>query len=276
MEPRDLWDGDDLADEFCDISSCSNSTNDPEWFPKAQSVSSESDDPEASSSDVLVGQSSLDGATERKAKPGGAVGPSIEGTDARQGQGPSDVRAIKVEAVETSIEQFLDENSSHNTRKQTKMVLKLYDDTMSSLRVSDKSPTSSVFAPMDSTSDDQLPENLSKFFQVLVKKNGEPYNGSSVSAFYATLCRHILATRAIDIKQDVRFRQCQKVVKAKCMESAKQGITPGKNASNAVEIDHIIQAFEQGLLGHSNPRALVSLVHFWCMVGFGTRANEVI
>ena len=50
---------------------------------------------------------------------------------------------------------------------------------------------------------------------------------------------------------------------------AEQGGRPGKNASKAVSYDTLKLAYEHGTLRRSNPKALVTTVHYDMVSGFG-------
>ena len=134
--------------------------------------------------------------------------------------------------------------------------------------------TGNNFVPLDETPIEMLPETLCRFFMVLKKKTGEYYNASSLQTFYQSIARHLQSApnNSVDIKQDSRFKCVRETVKIRCNESAEAGERPGKNASEAVSPDVLKKAYEEGSFGRSNPKALVTTVHFTLINGFGLRS----
>lgn len=187
---------------------------------------------------------------------------------------PSKHRAINKENTSKDVDDFLDLNASKNTKKANNQFLTLYNDTMEVLKVQ---TGNEIYKPLDETTIDELPNALSKFFMVAVKKDGKTYNASSLNQFYQVAVRFLKEKyhTPVDIKEDLRFKKVYEVVKAKCAQAVEMGARPGMNASKAVDPNLIRLAFQKGKLGRGNPRSLVSTVHFNLMTGFGCRANQV-
>ena len=135
----------------------------------------------------------------------------------------------------------------------------------------------STFVLLDDTSEDVLAENISRFFMILRKKDGSFYNASSLGTFYQSLSRHLSKRESpIDIKTDIRFRCVRDIVSIKCTESAEGGERPGKHAANSIEPAVLKKAYLQGVLGKSNPRALITTVHWIMNHGFGLRSIKEV
>ena len=120
-----------------------------------------------------------------------------------------------------------------------------------------------------------LPYRLSKFFMVVSKADGNPFNASSLETIFASLARFLSSEYdpKIDIKTDVRFKIVRESVDAAQKESTGEGQRPGKHKARAFQDEHIAKCWRLGSLGRKNPRALVSTVHFTLISNLGFRGN---
>ena len=120
-----------------------------------------------------------------------------------------------------------------------------------------------------------LPWRLAKFFMVVTKVDGDAMNASSLETIYASLAR-FLSTEfvpRIDIKADVNFKTVRENLDAAKQESTKEGHRPGKNKARPFQDEHIELCWRKKTLGRSNPRSLVTTIHFHLLSNLGFRAN---
>ena len=201
--------------------------------------------------------------------------PSGSGESSSETSGDSeDHRAVDKSNLGISTEEYLENSRSGNTRRQDEWIKRLYNDTMKSVSFN---AGLSEFPPLLQTPLEDLPACLERFFMSLVKKTGESYNASSTNQVFAVVSR-VLSMQynpPLDIKTDVRFKKAMLIVKSKKEAAAKEGKTPGINASKAVDPALIARAYEEGHLGRGTPAALQRTVNLHLMSGFGTRAREV-
>ena len=183
-------------------------------------------------------------------------------------------RMVDESKLEIPVDDYLDQVSSSNTKKQNTLVAKMFNDVMDSLNIKKVGPCQ--FYHLDECPEHELPDSLSRFFMCVVKKDGSVYNASSINTFYQAMARYLMKRDPpVDIKHDPKFKKVSEIVKSRCTESAKSGARPGLNASRAISEDNIQKAFEKGTMGRDTPRALVTLVHYTLTTGFGCRANQV-
>ena len=174
-----------------------------------------------------------------------------------------------------SINEFLDESGSKNTKKLQNQIVSLFNQTMDALNIKENINS---HKKLDDCSIDELPDAISRFFMVCVKADGTKYNASSLNTYYKSLARYLKLrdVNPVDIITDLRYKKVAEVVKARTLESAKSGQRPGMHASQSLSPAELKQMMESGAMSRNDPRALISLIHYILVTGFGSRAREVI
>ena len=183
------------------------------------------------------------------------------------------LRGLDAANVGKSINDFLEENSNGETKKNTTKAVNLFNDVMKQYH----NQCGSEFTALIELEHEKLPSELARFFMVLKKKDGKLYNASSLQTYYQSLARFLSSEKyhcPLDIKKDVRFKKVREVLKLRCTTSAMSGARPGVNSSSAVSSESVQAAYSKGTMGRGNPRALITTVHSLCMTGFGCRANK--
>ena len=177
---------------------------------------------------------------------------------------------LDMKNIEIDINTFQDNNQNKDTKKSTMLAVRLYNEVMDELSQN----VGNEFVPLDKTPVEMLPEKLCRFFMVLKKKDGKYYNASSIQMYYQSIAHHLqnADNHPVDIKRDSKFKCIRETVKIWYNESAEAGERPGKNASEAVSPEVLKKAYEEKSFGKSNPKALVTTVHFILMNGFGLRS----
>ena len=186
-----------------------------------------------------------------------------------------EMRAVASNLESLDADNFILSNKSPNTLKQDQYVQKLYMDTMRTVQRNKNLP---MVPELQNTSKEDLVINLERFFMVCVKQNGELYNAASYEQFYCVIARILSQrkTNPVDLKNDVMFRRLRDIVKARKEAAAKSGNVPGMWASQAVPYELIEEAFRKNKFGRDTPRSLVTFTNYIMMVGFGTRAAQVL
>ena len=182
-------------------------------------------------------------------------------------------RSLAKENSNLNVNDFLDENTSKNTKKLMNQTVSTYNQTMHSLNMKEGSDS---YKLLDETPVDELPNNICKFFMVVVKMDGSKFNASSLNTFFRMLIRYLKMRdeNPVDISTDIRFKKCSEVVKARSLESAKAGKRPGINSAQSLTTQQLKQLMESDGMSRDNPRGLISLVHYILMTGFGCRARD--
>ena len=184
-----------------------------------------------------------------------------------------ETRPIDLENANLDIDSFLEGSKSCNSKKAEKQAVKLFNDTMSSLNETRQLG----FKPIDECPLDELANQLCQFFLVVTKKDGKVINASSLTAHHIALARYLAQRKEnqVDIKADSRFKEVSAVLKARCTQVASKGARPGINAAKAVPTEVLSKTLAEGHMGRESPRALITLIHFNLMTGFGCRALQV-
>ena len=185
----------------------------------------------------------------------------------------ADYRSLAMDNNNLTINQFLDQSKSVNTKKATVAIKKMYNSTMDSLNNSD---STNKFEYLDETSVDQLSTNLCKFFMVVSKEKGGCFNSSSINTHFLSMARYLKLRdeNPVDITTDVRFAKVKEVVKARCVQSVKAGQGAGVNASKSLSADELRKVMKSDGMSRDNPRGLVTLCHYYIMTGMGARARQ--
>ena len=141
-----------------------------------------------------------------------------------------------------------------------------------------RGPDEAEYLPIDKTSFEDLPRNLSKLFMAARKKDGGVYNGASLGTHYQSICRYFRDRTDgpnLNIKQDPRFDHVRRVLASRQEFSAKHGAIPGINASDAVPSHVMAKLFEDGLFGKTSPRSLIRTIAFILNTQMGCRTKTV-
>ena len=172
--------------------------------------------------------------------------------------------------IGVGLETYLKNKEPAETKKATEQAVRLYDSVMSSLAMEQKT----TFKSLKDTPVEELPESLGKFLMLAKKRNGDVFNASSLCTYFQSLCRFLATDYSpkLEVKTDKRFKMVRDILNRRCTDVAEQGGRPGMNASKAVSYDTLKLAYEHGTLGRSNPKALVTTVHYNMVSGFGCRA----
>ena len=182
-------------------------------------------------------------------------------------------RSVATGNKNISINEFLDQSKSANTKKSTIAIKKMFNSTMDSLNNADKS---TQFKYLDELSLDELPDSLSRFFMVVSKEKGGSFNASSLNTHYLSMVRYLKLRDnfPVDITKDVRFAKVKEVLKARCVESVKDGKGGGINASQSLSADELKKIMASEGMSRENPRGLITLCHYYIMTGMGARARQ--
>ena len=125
------------------------------------------------------------------------------------------LRDLDAANVGKSINDFLEENSNGETKKNTSKAVNLLNDMMRKYH----SQCGSEFTALIELEHEKLPSEIARFFMVLKKKDGKLYNASSLQTYYQSLARFLSSEKyhcLLDIKKDVRFKKVHEVHKLFC------------------------------------------------------------
>ena len=172
-----------------------------------------------------------------------------------------------------SVNEYIDQGSSANTKASNENVIKLFNATMQSLNHHEKTDK---YKTLDEWTMEELPASLCKFLMVVNKKDGKCFNSSSLTTYFQALVRHFKNRDfdEVDISTDVRFSKVRDVLKTRCLEAAKSGARAGVNASECLNADELKVVMNSEGMSKDNPRGLISLVHYTIMTGMGVRARQ--
>ena len=90
------------------------------------------------------------------------------------------LRGLDAANVGKSINDFLEENSNGETKKNTTKAVNLFNDVMKQYH----NQCGSEFTALIELEHEKLPSELARFFMVLKKKDGNLYNASSLQTYY--------------------------------------------------------------------------------------------
>ena len=121
-----------------------------------------------------------------------------------------------------------------------------------------------------------MPDVLGQFYMLVLKKDGEPMNASSLGTLHQSLARFLSEDHPekVDIKSDVRFKVAKANLKAAQKASCEAGQVLGKKRSEPFQDQHLAKCWDGGSLGRGDPRALAATVHLICMSQLGFRAVQ--
>ena len=132
----------------------------------------------------------------------------VEGAGSGQAA-PGNSRALQ--NVEVSINEYLDGSKAANSKKLERQVVKLFQDTISSLS---KIDASVEYKQLDDYCLEELPQVLARFFMTVAKENGLMFSSSSLNTYYRALARYLCERdiNPVDITTDVRFKKVSRVL----------------------------------------------------------------
>ena len=169
-------------------------------------------------------------------------------------------------------EEFLEgskRNKNTNTKRNEATIVKLYNSVMDSFN---KVEPTKEWKPLDETEEDDLNTNLCKFFKCLVKPDGTSYNRGSLTTYFHSMKRYLLATRNIHLDKEGRFRDVFETVNAPRRDYGEEnGEGARMNSCSAFREEDIQTCFRVGTMGQGNPTALLTLVIYNLMVDFGCK-----
>ena len=163
-------------------------------------------------------------------------------------------------------------NANGNTKKNVNLSANTYERVMQ--QYSEKSGTE--YEPLENAPVDRLPFLLKKFLQTAKMINGQVYSSGTITTNFNGLC-NILAKREkdpVNVKADPRFKTVMEMVKLKTGLSAAEGKGPGTQAKRPLTREHLSIALEEGTVGRSGPRPLVTSVYLAAVMGWGCRAGN--
>ena len=174
---------------------------------------------------------------------------------------------MKVANLNRDPEQYRKDMQSRRTQKSTEYAVNTYNETM-------KAANGDDHKDLLKTPIDELPNQLASFFILVLKKDGEPMNASSLNTIHQGLARVLSEDYPdkVDIKTDVRFKVVKDNLKAAQKASCEAGQIPGKKRSEPFRDEHLAKCLDGGSLGRGNPDSLVATVHLHCRGVLGYRA----
>ena len=157
----------------------------------------------------------------------------------------------RFQSLDSSIEEFIDEQENENTKKKTKHDVALFHEVL-------------VLKGETRQMDELAPQVLHKFlseFLITVSKNehnGE-YEPNSLRAFFASFERHLKKkSYGLCLMKDVQFEQTLKALQSKQWDLKLKGKGNKPNASAALSEEDIQVLYEKDLLGSSTVEALLN------------------
>ena len=178
-------------------------------------------------------------------------------------------RPVKLANVGKDPELYRKEMQSKKTQKTTDWAVSVFNDTMSAA-LGDEHRDLHKIPSKD------MPDILGQFYMLVLKKDGEPMNASSLGTLHQSLARFLSEDHPekVDIKSDVRFKVAKANLKAAQKASCEAGQVPGKKRSEPFQDQHLAKCWDGGSLGRGDPRALAATVHLICMSQLGFRAVQ--
>ena len=154
-----------------------------------------------------------------------------------------------------------------NTAKKT-----FYDIQLLSAFIKETTPDYADIPP-ENLPPEILDNLISKFIMTIKKRNGEEYEPVSLRSFFSSFQRHNLLHKNynINILTDPRFSKARKTLSAKqkSLKRDGKGNTPNKAAGlTEEEIDTL---YQQGVMGLTNPEAMLNTLWFNNTTHFGLR-----
>lgn len=178
-------------------------------------------------------------------------------------------RPVKLANVNKDPELYGKDMQSIRTKRSTNYAVSTFNDTM-------RAALGDAHQDLHQIPIDELPSKLASFFMLVLKKDGDPMNASSLRTLHQSLARFLSEDYPdkVDIKSDVRFKVVSANLKAAQRASCLAGQVPGKQRSEPFQDQHLAQCWDGGSLGRGNPRALAATVHMTCMSQLGFRAIQ--
>ena len=178
-------------------------------------------------------------------------------------------RPVKLANVNKDPELYGKDMQSIRTKRSTNYAVSTFNDTM-------RAALGDAHQDLHQIPIDELPSKLASFFMLVLKKDGDPMNASSLRTLHQSLARFLSEDypEKVDIKSDVRFKVVSANLKAAQRASCLAGQVPGKQRSEPFQDQHLAQCWDGGSLGRGNPRALAATVHMTCMSQLGFRAIQ--
>ena len=198
------------------------------------------------------------------------LGAGKEGKVGKAGELPTKKsRPVKLANVNKDPALYGKDMQSIRTKRSTNYAVSTFNDTMRAALGDEHQDLHQI--PID-----ELPSKLASFFMLVLKKDGEPMNASSLGTVHQSLARFLSEDYPdkVDIKSDVRFKVVTANLKAAQKASCEAGQVPGKQRSEPFQDQHLAQCWDAGSLGRGNPGALAATVHMTCMSQLGFRAIQ--
>ncbi|XP_068747374.1 uncharacterized protein KIAA1958-like, partial [Montipora capricornis] len=168
------------------------------------------------------------------------------------------------EAIDSSVEEFIDGQENENTKRKTKHDVALFHEFLVLKRETRQ---------MDELTPQELNKLLSEFLITVRKKeDNEEYDPNSLRAFFASFDRHLKKkTFGLCLKKDVHFEKTRKALQSKQRDLKRKGKGNKPNASSALREENIQVLYEKDLLGSSTAEALLNTLWFNDTIHFGLR-----
>ena len=268
-----------------DLSSPTNSTQDPPYVPSRSELEEMEDESDSSpqgnfsfgSSPVKLPSSESSKQGEEHHEQADNVGEVMADSEDVEltVEEIAALKEINEDGLDEDISDFLRNSENKNTKASTEAIVTKYNRVMSLIA----KKTKKQFVPLEDTPREDIPNLLARFFKTVRTKKNEIYNASSYNTFLSCFGRYLQDAfePPIDMKRDVSYKVVRKTIAAmKKKAQATKGKKPGVLAARAVAPRHIQNAWACGAIGRTNPDSLNAAGYLAFTTGLGCRAvNEV-